>query len=95
VTGSVPPGTLCRFSPADFVATRHAASSHDTDLATALETARLLGIRLPREITIWGVEAVEVEQFGELLTPVVAMAVPLVIAGILGELSSVERSSCV
>ena len=95
VTGTVPPGTLRRFSPADFVATRHVASSHDTDLATALETARLLGIRLPREITIWGVEAAEVGQFGETLTPAVTMAVPQVIAGILGELSAVGRSSCV
>ncbi len=95
VTGTVPPGTLRRFSPADFVATRHAASSHDTDLATALETARLLGIRLPREITIWGVEAAEVGQFGETLTPALTMAVPQVIAGILGELSAVGRSSCV
>jgi hydrogenase maturation protease len=95
VTGTAPPGTLRRFSPADFVATRHAASSHDTDLATALETARLLGICIPREITILGVEAAEVERFGEALTPAVAMAIPQVIAAILGELSSVGRSSWV
>lgn len=93
VTGTVPPGTLRRFSPADFVATRHAASSHDTDLATALETARLLGIRLPREVTIWGVEAAEVNLFGETLTPAVAMAVPRVISGILDELPIVGRPS--
>jgi hydrogenase maturation protease len=94
VSGTAPPGTISRFSPGDFVATRHATSSHDTDLATALETARLRRLPIPREICIWGIEAAEVELFGEILTPAVARAIPQVIDAILRDLVGTGGQPC-
>jgi Ni,Fe-hydrogenase maturation factor len=46
----------------------------------------MLGIRMPGDIKIFGIEAAEVERFGETLTDDVARAVPLVIQMILEEL---------
>ena len=67
-TGEVP-GTVRRFSITDLPKTRNLASTHDADLPTALEAGRALGMQLPEEIIIFGIEAAEVEKFGENLTP--------------------------
>ncbi len=85
VTGE-PPGTVREFSPAAFVTTRHGGCGHDTTLAVALETGRLLGIPLPPEIAIWGIEGARLDEFGEELTPAVAAAVPLVAARIVARI---------
>ena len=52
-------------------------SSHGVGLAEAIELARLLD-RLPRRLTIIGVEATTFEQFDD-LTPAVLAAVPAVV----------------
>ncbi len=70
-TGAAP-GTVRRFSLADLPRTRNLASSHDADLPTALGAGKALGMSLPEEIIIFGIEAAEVENFGEELTPAVA-----------------------
>ena len=86
VTGSAPPGTIRPFALSEFVTTKNTYSTHDTDLATALEMGRMAGIKLPEEVRIWGVEAKETDLFGEVLTEPVAAAVPAVVETILGEL---------
>jgi hydrogenase maturation protease len=69
-----PAGTVRRFSISELPKTRNLASSHDVDLPTALETGRTLGLQMPDEITIFGIEAREVEQFGESLSEEVQRA---------------------
>ena len=69
-----PAGTVRRFSISELPKTRNLASSHDVDLPTALETGRTLGLQMPEEITIFGIEAREVEQFGESLSEEVQRA---------------------
>ncbi len=71
-TGATP-GTVRRFSIADLPKTRNLASTHDADLPTALETGRALGMELPEEIIVFGIEAEDVINFGEELTPAVAL----------------------
>lgn len=66
-TGAVP-GTVRRFDIFDLPKTRNLSSTHDSDLLTALETGRKLGMELSEDIIIFGIEAVEVEKFGEKLT---------------------------
>ncbi len=68
------PGTIYRLAPAD-LPTRHADAVHDASLADALELGRRLGAHLPRHIAIIAVEAGDVLDFGEALTPPVAAAV--------------------
>lgn len=85
-TGSSRPGTICRLELADIAATRNTFSTHDTNLATALEMGKMLGLALPREVRIWGIEAEDVETFSDELTREVAQAVPEVVEEILREL---------
>ena len=54
----------------------HMGSSHDTTLQNALQVGRDLGAQLPDEITIVAVEAQEVFDFSEQLSPEIAAAVP-------------------
>lgn len=91
VTGRHAPGTIHPFSPEEFVTTKNTISTHDTDLMTALDMGRLLGMKLPDTVRIWGVEAREVEAFGEELSGAVAAAVPLVVEHILQDLNLWDR----
>ena len=85
-TGLADPGHLHRLTPDEFRGSLRAASSHDVSLATALELGRQLRKDIPREIVIIAVEAVDVETFGEELTPPVAAAVPQAVELVLQEL---------
>jgi hydrogenase maturation protease len=82
-TGSEKPGTVSLFSISDFVTTKNTVSTHDTDLSTALETGRLCGLHLPKEITIFGIEADDVHTCSEEITTEVAKAVPVAAGRIL------------
>jgi len=83
VTGDSLPGTVRSISLSDLVSTRNIVSTHDTNLATALEMGKMLGLPLPSEIEIWGIEAVDVENFSEDLTEDVAKAVPILVQKII------------
>ncbi|MBI4286142.1 MAG: hydrogenase maturation protease, partial [Chloroflexi bacterium] len=54
------PGQIHRFNPGAFDAARRLKSAHDIDLVTALEFGNRLGMSLPQEITIFGIEAEDV-----------------------------------
>jgi hydrogenase maturation protease len=75
-TGINRPGELLRLGAADLVESRNTASTHSGSLDVALETGRMLGLKLPDDITIWGIEAADVETFGEDLTAAVAESLP-------------------
>lgn len=75
-SGVLAPGTVQAFSPGTAVATRNTLCTHDGDLATVLALGRDLGLLLPDRVEIVGIEAHEVERFGEELTPGVAAALP-------------------
>ena len=86
VSGDGAPGTVRRLCVSDLFATRNLACSHDTNLSTALETGKMLGLTLPSEIIIWGINVKDVETFGEELTADVAKAVPVVVKEIFKEI---------
>lgn len=73
------PGSVSLLSAGDVYGARHLASTHDTGLATALETGRILGLTLPSDIMILGIEARDVETFSEELTDEVKQAVPVAV----------------
>lgn len=60
----------------DDLPTLHADAVHDASLKEALELGRRLGARLPAGIAIVAVEAGDVFDFGEQLSPAVEAAVP-------------------
>jgi hydrogenase maturation protease len=59
---------------------------HDMDLPTAMALGRLAGLDLPEEVLIWGIEAADVENFSEVLSPAVEAAVPIVVQEMVCEL---------
>lgn len=70
--GSVPPGTVQRFSLDDFADTVRPSSPHDINFATAFEMVKKWGYDIPEDIRIYGIEVVELSKFAEGCTPPVA-----------------------
>lgn len=91
-TPGAEPGTICSLTVDDLFYTHNTSSTHDGNLAAALELGKLAGLRLPSEILIWGIEAADVTSFGELLTRDVERAVPIVVEQVMYELQRGLRS---
>lgn len=79
MTTGAEPGSLHNLSAEemDELSIQHTASVHDLSLSAALALGRELGLALPDEIWIVGVEAKAEFDFGETLSPAVAEAIPL------------------
>lgn len=58
------------------LSTGHTTAAHDTSLQTAMRLGRTMGVELPKDISLIGIEAAHVYDFSEELTPEVAAAVP-------------------
>lgn len=84
-SGGCPPGTISEIALSDIHATRNITSTHDTSLKTALEMGRLLGLELPTDISIWGIEARDTETFSEQLSAEVHDAMGRVVTRVLGD----------
>lgn len=80
-------GQMHRLSREVLDVTRHAASPHDIDAGTALELGSRLGLPLPKEMVIFGVEVADVGTFGEECTPEVREAIPICVEMIIEELN--------
>ncbi len=83
IRSGAPIGSIHLLYPDDR-STRHSASSHDTDLVTALEVGRNTGADLPRseDVLLVAIEVADVETFGESLTPEVEAAIPSAIRAV-------------
>jgi len=86
-TGGGQAGKIYRLNTGNLSSTRHLASPHDINLATALELGKKLGIALPQQIIIFAIEVVDVTNFSEKCTPEVEKAIPLAVSMIAEELS--------
>ncbi len=92
VTGLEPAGHIERHALGDLpdLSAGHTTSAHDTSLQTALAAGRRMGALLPSAITVITVEAVQVSDFAEEMTPEVTAAVPSateVVLALLGPLT--------
>jgi len=79
-------GQIYRLDLEAFDATRHAASVHDINFATALELGKRLGLALPQQIDIFAIEVVDTSRFSEECTPKVTEAIPLCVETIVQEM---------
>jgi hydrogenase maturation protease len=68
----------------------HSASAHDTSLITALETAKAMGLPVPESVKIVAIEAKNVYDFSEELSPAIAEAVPLAVQSVINLLKTEE-----
>lgn len=91
MTGVVAPGTTVELQLGDLVAARNLGCVHDMNLPVALEWGRAVGVSLPVEIRLFGIEAADVATYGETLTPPVAAAVPELAARVLSLISRAQR----
>ena len=80
-------GEVYKLNSNDFAATRHTASTHNIDFASALELGNRLGLSLPKEIVVFAIEASDVTTFKENCTPGVKKAIPKCIDMVLKELN--------
>ncbi len=72
------PGQVYRLALDDLpdFSTGHTTAAHDTSLQTAMRLGRTMGVDLPDDVTLVGIEAQHVYDFSEELSPSVAAAVP-------------------
>jgi hydrogenase maturation protease len=77
-TGDKPQGSVSAFNLSQLPnrALGHLCSSHDTTLQNALAVGRQMGAKLPSEIVLVAIEASQVYNFSETLSPAIASAVP-------------------
>jgi len=68
----------------------HSASAHDTSLITALDTAKAMGLPIPESVEIVAIEAKNVYDFSEELSPAVAETVPLAAQAVINLLNKEE-----
>jgi len=80
------PGTIRAVPATGLLRTRNTHSMHDASLPVALAFGSAAGLELPAEITVWTVEAEDIENFGETLTPAVQNALPQVIEQVMQQL---------
>jgi len=80
-TGDSPVGSVSAFPLASLPdpMAGHSASTHDATLMTALRTAEQLGADIPKQVDIVAIEAENVYDFGEELSPPVAAALPVAV----------------
>jgi hydrogenase maturation protease len=78
-TCQCPPGTLQQWTAPQGCPSQRIVSQHDMGFFTALEFGRRLGIKMPRRVSLFTVEALDIETVSESLTPAVEAALePLV-----------------
>jgi len=79
-------GQIYRMKSEDFSFAKHFSSPHQTNLVTALELGKMLGLAMPQKITIFAVEAKDIASFSEKCTPEVERAIPEAVKMVLEEL---------
>ncbi len=64
----VEPGTVLQLAPEDLHTSLRLRSVHDIDLPTALELGRRLGLGMPSDVVIFGIQVQDPYTLGETLT---------------------------
>jgi hydrogenase maturation protease len=70
------PGQIYQLRPGSLYGTLHTDSTHGLDFVSVLDLGRKLGLAMPREITIFAIEAQDVNTFGEDCSQEVRLAIP-------------------
>jgi hydrogenase maturation protease len=91
-TGQKPVGSISQLTLSDLpdLTSGHSASAHDTSLRNALSVGRSMDILLPDDANVFiiAIEAENVYDFSQELSPAVAAAVPLAVKAVMDLLAS-------
>ena len=80
-------GTVLRLDQHDLRTCPRLCSAHEIDLPTALELGRRLGMAMPREIIVFGIQAEDARTFGGSLSPAAARGMQRAVDLILREVT--------
>lgn len=69
-------GTLYKIPIEDLESTLHLTSLHSINLVTAIELGRKMSLKIPKRISIYGIEVKDVVKFSEKMTPEVEESIP-------------------
>lgn len=80
-TGKKPQGNVSVFplSELEGLPQGHLSSTHDTNLPDAIEMGKLMGAKLPEQVTIVAIEAQNIYDFSEELSPPIAESIPVAV----------------
>ena len=87
------PGEVHRYEAKDFKGGHRYGSAHSIGLGTVLELGHRLGYDMPADVTVFAIESVDVETFGEELSPPVAAAAERVFGMIVAELAAAAEAA--
>jgi hydrogenase maturation protease len=79
VTGA-PPGTIHELTGDELASSTHLGAGHEADLPTTLALGRKLSKHMPADVRVIAVEAGNLDDFSEHLSPEVKAAIPKVLA---------------
>jgi hydrogenase maturation protease len=80
------PGAVVRLEPADLHTSLRLRSVHEIDLPTVMELGRRLGLPMPRQVIIFGIQAEDACTFGESVSGSVEGGIDKVVQLVLDEL---------
>jgi hydrogenase maturation protease len=86
-------GTVVQLDPQDLHTSLRIRSVHEIDLPTVLELGHLLGLEMPRRVTVFGIQAEDACTFGERLTAAAARGLETATELVLGELEAVPSET--
>jgi hydrogenase maturation protease len=82
------PGQIYRLGPEEADTTSRAPHSHGLNFTAAFELGKKLGLALPQQTVILGIEVEDITTLSEQCTPDVENAIPVVADMVIDELSS-------
>jgi hydrogenase maturation protease len=84
-SGSAAPGTVSQQALGDLpdFSAGHTSSAHDTSLANSVRLARQMGLHLPEEILVVGIETRPTFEFSDELTADIAAVIPKAVQTVL------------
>lgn len=88
------PGHVYQLHPGSLYNSLHTGSTHGIDFASTIELGRKLGFAMPQEITIFAIEAKNVNTFGEDCSQEVKSAVPICIEKVVRLIKDNSNSEC-
>jgi hydrogenase maturation protease len=88
------PGHIYRFDQSNLQDTSHSYSMHDIGLTMTIELGKTMGMAVPARITIFAIEAEDVNTYSETCTPSVSRAATKCVKLILNELEAFSGSDC-
>lgn len=86
-TGNHPYGRVFEFMLRKPFASDNLPSLHTIGLGAALAFGEVAGMKLPQEVTVYCIEAADIETFGAGCTPIVEAAIPIVVARMRSQVS--------